>query len=582
LFSAAQRELADRRQAEQALRESERKHKFLVEHVPAAVFTAEVDEGAPWHYVSPQLQNLLDFSPEEWKADPTLWRRQLHPDDLELVIHRKKDPTPGTGEGRSREREYRLLRRSGQVIWVHEDAVLVWDTSLNKWVWHGVMLDITQRKEIEEKLHRANDELELRVADRTSALQSANNLLSALEQAAVALNKSLQFDEVLDRILEQCRKMIPCHGINLMMIQDNFAYIARRIGYEGYDELERDLSGFRYPLTWATLSHMKSTGRHIFLPRTAGHPQWYTTKATRWVESFVGVPLQSGDETIGFLNASHDQPDFFTQEHVEILQALANHASIAIQNARLHEELKTALKNEQTARTQLIQSERLALAGRLLASVSHELNNPLQAIQNALFLIKDEKGLSDQGRQDIEIILSETDRMAALIERLRLSYRPIHIEDYKLVQINDLIENVFVLTATHMRHRDVSFELHPDPNLPLIPAQADHMKQVLLNLFLNAVEAMPSGGNLTVNTKALPETNEIFFSIRDTGVGIDPEILPTIFHPFVTDKDTGTGLGLTITHDIIQQHGGRILAESPADGGARFSVWLPTHKKEQA
>jgi signal transduction histidine kinase len=116
--------------------------------------------------------------------------------------------------------------------------------------------------------------------------------------------------------------------------------------------------------------------------------------------------------------------------------------------------------------------------------------------------------------------------------------------------------------------------------LPLIPGISDQLRQVVLNLFLNAIEIMKPGGCLTVQTESLLPQKEILFSVKDTGPGIDPLILPNIFEPFITGKSTGTGLGLTITHDIIHQHHGRIRAENHAEGGAVFHVWLPVDEEE--
>ena len=209
-------------------------------------------------------------------------------------------------------------------------------------------------------------------------------------------------------------------------------------------------------------------------------------------------------------------------------------------------------------RTQLIQNERLAVAGQLLASVSHEMNNPLQAIQNALFLLKQEEDFSTQGRQDLEIILSEVERMGTLLNRLRATYRPIHSEDIEEIQINNIVEDTYALTSTHMRHNDIIFEFHPDPKLPTVRGVADQIRQVMLNLFINAIESMQTEGHLTVITQQSLDGDQVLFSVTDTGSGIDPEILPKIFEPFFTSKKTGTGLGLSITSDIVQQHGGEI------------------------
>jgi signal transduction histidine kinase len=260
--------------------------------------------------------------------------------------------------------------------------------------------------------------------------------------------------------------------------------------------------------------------------------------------------------------------------------AIANQLAINLHEANLYTNLQESLKQEQEMRSQLIQSERLALVGRLLASVSHELNNPLQAIQNALFLIKDEIGLSNQGRQDMDIILSETDRMATLIERLRLVYKPVREKDFQLLQVNALVDDIYLLISAHMRRKEISFDFQPDPNLVPISGIPDQLIQVLLNIFLNAVEAMPVRGHLSVRTETLPGENEIMIIIKDTGPGIDPELLPNIFNPFVTNKDSGTGLGLAISHDIVEQHTGRIEATNDPQGGAVFTIWLPVRQKE--
>ena len=129
------------------------------------------------------------------------------------------------------------------------------------------------------------------------------------------------------------------------------------------------------------------------------------------------------------------------------------------------------------------------------------MNNPIQAIQNALFLLKEEESFSEQGRQDLEIVISETERMAALIDRLRATYRPTHSDDYQDVQLNDVVEYVHALTATHMRHSDIRFEFQPDPDLPPISGIPEQLRQVILNLFMNAIDAMRNGGQLTVRSE---------------------------------------------------------------------------------
>jgi signal transduction histidine kinase len=170
--------------------------------------------------------------------------------------------------------------------------------------------------------------------------------------------------------------------------------------------------------------------------------------------------------------------------------------------------------------------------------------------------------------------------MAHLIEQLRATYRPIQTEDFHPTQINNIVEDVHALISTHLRHNEITFEFQPDEKLPPILALSDQIRQVVLNLFMNAVEAMSDGGQLTVETRLSDDKTEILLIVSDTGTGISPAILPNIFEAFVTNKQEGTGLGLTITYDIVIKHRGRITAQNNKERGSMFKVWLPIKNRE--
>lgn len=292
-------------------------------------------------------------------------------------------------------------------------------------------------------------------------------------------------------------------------------------------------------------------------------------------KSELAVPIRIGSQFLGLLDIHQKTPNNLTERDVQLVTAVADQLAVALQKAALYTELQEALLQEQTARSQLIHNEKLAVAGRLLASVSHELNNPIQAIQNALFLLKEEKGLSQQGRQDLEIVLSETDRMASMLQRLRTTYQPIENLDFKPVDVNAVIQDVGILVATHLRHNRITFEFQPDAALPPVSGIEDQLKQVMLNLVMNSVEAMAEGGSLKIATQYQKNNREALITVCDTGHGIDKNILPFIFDAFVTNKKRGTGLGLTITNEIVLKHGGRIQAENNPQCGATILIWLP-------
>jgi two-component system, sporulation sensor kinase A len=171
-------------------------------------------------------------------------------------------------------------------------------------------------------------------------------------------------------------------------------------------------------------------------------------------------------------------------------------------------------------------------------------------------------------------------RMADLIARLRETYRPTSREEFHFESINTIFTEVHKLISGHMAHNNITYRFEPDPDLPLIPIIRDQIKQVVLNMCLNAVEAMPDKGILTLSTQYDSKKSQVVFKICDTGAGIPDEVLPYIFDPFVTTKDIGTGLGLAITYDIIRRHNGHIEVESQTGKGSQFIVFLPLQQTE--
>ncbi len=294
-------------------------------------------------------------------------------------------------------------------------------------------------------------------------------------------------------------------------------------------------------------------------------------------KSELAVPITIDGQFLGLLDVQQVPPFTLTLRDLQLVRTVADQLAVALQKAQLYAELQAALQQEKETHARLIHSEKLAVVGRLMASVSHELNNPLQAIQNALFLVKDERTLSTQAKQDLGVVISETERMAAMLDRLRTTYQPVNREDFHPVQVNEVIQDVHALVATHLRHARIAFAFQADPGLPPVLGMGDQLRQVMLNLFLNAEDAMPGGGRLTVSTET--RDGEILVSVFDTGEGIEPAIMPRLFEPFQTGKEKGTGLGLAICSEIVVNHNGRIQAENRADGGAVFRFWLPVPKE---
>jgi PAS domain S-box-containing protein len=416
-------------------------------------------------------------------------------------------------------------------------------------------------------------------AHLVESTQQALKETNALYRIIQGLVASLDPQELLQDVVELLKNNFGYYHVQVYIMDPETGDLMMRAGS---GEIGRQLKERGHCLRAGTgmVGHAAETGAAFFTNNVDDVVSFVRNPLLPDTKSELAVPVKIGNQILGVLDIQQTPPAALTQRDLQLVSAVADQLAVALQKASLYADLQAALAQEKAMRSQLIHSERLALVGRLLASVSHELNNPLQAIHNALFLLKEETGVSAQGKQDLQIVLSETERMAGLIERLHTSYRPAHVEDFQPVQINTVVENVYALVATHLRHKEIAFEFHPDPNLPLVSGSPDQLKQVTLNLLMNAEESMLSGGRLIITTE-LNESAEVVLTVSDTGLGIDPLLLPHIFDAFVTGKESGTGLGLAITYDIVRRHNGRIQAGNNPEGGAAFKIWLPAFHEDR-
>ena len=401
--------------------------------------------------------------------------------------------------------------------------------------------------------------------------------INALYQISQGLAATLDPDQLMKDITNLLWKNFGYYHVQVFVIEPQSGdLVVRHASGENAAKLMQD--GHRLAVGAGIIGHVAELGEPFVTNNVDDVIFFIRNPLMQDTQSELSVPIKINGKVLGVLDIQERPPRQFSQRQMQLMMAVADQFAVALQKANLYDELQSSLRQEKATRAQLIQSERLAVVGRLLASVAHELNNPLQAIQNALFLIKTDEKLTEQGKQDLDVVLSGTERMASLISRLRVTYRATQAEDFKDVDLNEVIQDIYALTSTYMRHRSINFIFQPEHDLPKVQAIPDQIRQVILNLFMNAIDATKGGGNFTVSTTSLPESAQVLLTFADTGSGIRAEILPHIFEPFVTDKDTGTGLGLTITHDIIHQHLGEIKAANNPGKGATFKVWLPTKR----
>ena len=216
------------------------------------------------------------------------------------------------------------------------------------------------------------------------------------------------------------------------------------------------------------------------------------------------------------------------------------------------------------------------MTGRLAASLAHEINNPLQTVIGCLGLAEES---IEEGDNEVETYVTmahdELKRAARIVNRLRDLSRPTDVGQREPADVNQIVDGVLKVSRKDLKNNQICVLRDLAEDLPHPEAVPDRIKQVLLNLVLNARDAMPMGGELTVRTRYDRQQGEVLIAIADEGAGIPDEVTDRLFDPFFSTKEEGTGLGLFVSRNIIQEQGGRIDVESTVGDGATFTVALP-------
>ncbi len=292
----------------------------------------------------------------------------------------------------------------------------------------------------------------------------------------------------------------------------------------------------------------------------------------------LGVPLLTHEEPIGLLMVL-GKPGTLSADSFSLLEHVAATVAVAVENARLFQELAAFAEELERSQNQLIQAEKMAAVGRLAASLAHEINNPLQAIQNSLHLSL-HTGLDEEGRRRyLDMAQQEVTRLVQIVRRMLDFYRPSTVMES--LDVNHSVKDALAIAGKRLQQSHIEIVARLTPKLPLVKGSANQLIQVFLNIIINAIEAMPEGGTLWVGTAYHTNREQVVIAFRDNGPGIRREILQNLFEPFHTTKPTGTGLGLAISYGIIERHNGSISVESPPGGGTTFIVRLPREYQEE-
>lgn len=306
------------------------------------------------------------------------------------------------------------------------------------------------------------------------------------------------------------------------------------------------------------------------------------------VDSFATVPLIAHEEVLGVIlvDNRYDQKPI-TEENLRFLTRFTVYASWVIENSRLFSKLLDTNRELLSMKEQLVQAERLSALGEMAAEVAHEIKNPLVSIGGFARRLKDKMTDLSQKWEDnkdlksaskySEIISSETDRLERLLKNTLIYSKSGALETEKS-QLNKLVEEALYLFKAGLYEKNINLVTHLESNLPLLDLDQQKIKQVLINLFYNALESLSLGGLLKVETfleEYAQKQKMITVRVEDTGGGIPQEVFENIFNPFFTTKHSGTGLGLSICRKIIENHGGTIRVENQLGKGVTVYLHLP-------
>lgn len=477
----------------------------------------------------------------------------------------------------------------------------------------AIYQDITQRKQVEGDLRRARDELELRVQERTKALAKANEELRAEIIERKRAEGLIRQNAARAEALAEISRMLVETGPDYQGVLDTVARsiatyigdgcVVRMLANEG-ERIETASYYHKNPEAYKILGealvaipdeiHETQIDRDIqlevfenmkpllLLEENSGLIQKLKKSFfSRYydcvgISSLMIVPMHMQGKLIGFIALARDASNCpYDVEDQLMLENLAARTALTLANIKLYTDLEAALQKEQTMRRQLVQAEKHSALSRMVASVAHELNNPIQTIQNCLFLTNQDISPDSPIHEYLGMALSETRRVSKLVTQLRELYRPSKSGPMEYLDIIKILAEVKMLLMPHLQHQHVEWEQRYGEEKVLIAGISDQIKQVFLNISLNAIESMqPHGGKISIEILYLD--GNVGISFKDTGPGITPENLGKLFEPFFTTKETGTGLGLSICYDIIQRHSGEITVESQPGEGTTFVVWVPS------
>ena len=355
--------------------------------------------------------------------------------------------------------------------------------------------------------------------------------------------------------------------------------------------VKRAMKSFEYPVISGITGHVFRTGESVVVNDVLLDERYRSIKGWQ-AGSEMCVAIRDGTKILGILDVESSSRNAFTHNDFMALESLAGILASVITSADQYQrlevtinqlramqvELSERMEAQRSAENRLVQAAKLAAVGEMAAGIAHELNNPLTSVMGFSELALAELPETNNIHKDLQMVVRESRRARDVVRRL-LDFARQSESTRSRASLNDVVQDVVALSRHLIQTSNVELQLGLEENLPWVTMDANQIKQVLLNLVHNALQAMPDGGKMEISTRLFTREmrDGVTLCVRDTGVGIPASDQSRIFEPFFTTKGAhgGTGLGLSVTYGIVTDHGGQIDVESQPGQGSLFSVWLP-------
>jgi PAS domain S-box-containing protein len=556
-------DITEHRETVEALRESRARFKTLAESLPQMIWTCTRDG-----YTDYLSRQWLDYTGRsEAQQLGKGWLEQVHPDDR-VKVEMQWSLVVGTGE--TFDMSFRIRRVDGAYRWFKTRAVPLRDPAGRILKWFGSNTDI------EDFVNASN-----RVAVQLERMQ----LLDRITHAIGAHQEARKVFDVVLRSLEQSLGIdfgcVALHDIDPAEITISYvgaksAGIGREIGIT---------EGARVAVDAEALARCIH-GELVYMEdlESVPHSPFCVRLMTGRLRSLVAAPLMIEDEVFGVLLVARATPQSFSTDDREFLRQLSSHLALATQKARLYDALQAAYQDLRQTQQTVMQQERLRALGQIATGIAHDINNALSpAALYTQSLLSHEASLSERSREHLAVIQRAIEDVAQTVQRMRAFYMPRGLElTLAPIDVNQVLVQVIELTRARWSNMaqekglvvEVIQELSPD--LPKVLGAESEVRDALTNLMLNAVDALPDGGQIRLRTRLDARDSEVVVEIQDNGIGMTELTRSRCLEPFYTTKgERGTGLGLPMVFGMLQRHGGELEIDSELGKGTTMRLIFP-------